>query len=298
MYGECMRHPSYQIIECKSADDLWNKISPTQELAKRPDKLIYRGQGDARWSLIPSILRKDCSATILWDKECKADDQVHGELTILKEFAEYCDKAGIRVPSDSREFRKTSLNPSNADKYLLTPSLWPPDNAVLDFMALAQHHRVPTRLLDWTKISYIAAYFAASSAINDLGPWDDGMELAIWALNTESLESLYKNIKVIDVPGAITSHLSAQFGCFTVHPHNGFRGQPFKVVGLEEEFTTLSDTPLIKITMPVKESIRLMEICNRAGFNAATMYPSADGAGKAVMDMINGIARKKQCQSV
>jgi hypothetical protein len=292
-----MQHPPYQEIKCKSANELWSIISPTHELMEKPYKLIYRGQGDASWQLIPSILRKkkDNPATILWGKECEAHQQVFVEIKILGEFVEYCDKAGIRVPNDSPKLRKITLNTQKAEKYFINPSLWP-DEDLLDVMALAQHHRVSTRLLDWTESPYIAAYFAASSAIDkDLRHWDDGMKLAVWALNTEHLESLYKYVKVIHVPGAISSHISAQLGCFTVHFQKVYVGQQLKVVSLEEEFAALPNTPLIKITIPIKESLELMELCNRAGFSAATMYPSADGAGKAVMDMVNRIARKKQC---
>lgn len=287
---------AYQVIDCINADELWDKMSPTQELTPKPYRFIYRGQGSAAWPLIPSILRKGPNnhATILWGKECSADEQVFIEMLVLQQFVEYCDQAGIKVPNDSLKYREKLLNPHTVDKYQKIPSLWPePD--LLELMALAQHHHVPTRLLDWTRNQYIATYFAASCAINnsDLNPWHTDMKLAIWALNTERL-SLHKNIKVISVPGAITSHLSAQLGCFTVHPHNGYRGQPFKVNGLEEEFTSLPGTPLIKLTIPIHESLRLMELCNAIGISAATMYPSADGAGKAVMDAINVVAKTRQ----
>ena len=108
---------------------------------------------------------------------------------------DYCDTVGIKLPNDSLEFRESILNSQRADKYFKTPSLWP-NPKLLELMALAQHHRVPTRLLDWTRIPYVAAYFAASSAMQNSVSWETGRELAIWALNTE-LVALYKNVKII-----------------------------------------------------------------------------------------------------
>jgi hypothetical protein len=216
---------------------------------------------------------------------------VYIEIKLLEIFAQYCDTVGIKLPNDSLVFRENVLNSQRADKYFITPSLWP-NRELLEVMALAQHHRVPTRLLDWTRVPYVAAYFAASSAMQNSITWETGKELAIWALNIE-LIALYKNVKIIRVPGATSSHLSAQSGLFTVHPHNGYRGQPFQVTGLEEEFGSLPDTPLTKITIPIEQSLRLLELCDRSGFSGAAMYPSADGAGLAVIDSINALARER-----
>jgi FRG domain. len=290
-----MQYPYCKDIKCKNADELWDLLSPTRELVKEQCDFIYRGQGDATWSLIPSILRKSCPnpdpATILFGRDPSADEQVYIEIRLLEIFAHYCDTAGIKLPNDSLEFRKRILNSQRADKYFKNPSLWP-NPKLFELMALAQHHRVPTRLLDWTKIPYVAAYFAASSAMQNSVSWETGRELAIWALNTK-LVARYKDVKIITVPGAITSHLSAQSGLFTAHPHNGYRGKPFKVNGLEEEFRNLPDTPLIKITIPIEQSLRLLKLCDKCGFSGATMYPSADGAGLAVMDSINAEARER-----
>ena len=38
--------------------------------------------------------------------------------------------------------------------------------------------------------------------------------------------------------------------------------------------------------------VRLMELCQNIGFNGARMHPSADGAGKAVLDNLNLYAAK------
>ncbi|MFK7698676.1 FRG domain-containing protein [Pseudomonas caspiana] len=93
-------------------------------------------------------------------------------------------------------------------------------------MAMAQHHGVPTRLLDWTTKAYAAAYFAAGSISSRFADWKEDDRLAIWALNTDRAHR-HSEIVLHRSPGSISWHLAAQGGLFSVHPHSGERRGSF-----------------------------------------------------------------------
>lgn len=99
-----------------------------------------------------------------------------------------------------------------------------------------------------------------------------------------------KRATVVQPPGSISPHLAAQAGLFTVHPHDGSREKPFKVFGLENQFSILPYTPLMKLTIPVQESARLHWLCAKIGITGASIYPGADGAGRTVINTVNSWA--------
>ena len=53
-----MAHNPFQEKQYETADELWDSLSPTKELVKPPCKLIYRGQRNAEWGLIPFNLKR------------------------------------------------------------------------------------------------------------------------------------------------------------------------------------------------------------------------------------------------
>ncbi|WP_421235319.1 FRG domain-containing protein [Aeromonas enteropelogenes] len=277
----------FKEINYNTASELWEALSPTKSFFDEPYEAVYRGQGNAQWGLIPSLLRNEDTNPLLrfMGKRSTADKLVFTEVHLLKSFVGYCDTVGVRIPNDSIKFRNEILSEQVQDEFYIRPELWP-NSELLELMALAQHHGVPTRLLDWTLQPYIAVYFAVSSAMNGHNNWQEDSKLAIWILDTARM-NLYSSINLVRVPGSTSKHVSAQSGLFTVHPHHGNRGQNFKVSGLECELSDLPEIPLIKLTLPVSEVLSLYRLCLKAGINGATIYPSADGAGKAVNDSIN-----------
>lgn len=292
-------YKQYNVLECLNVQEFWQYLSPEKPLKKGKGKFIYRGQGDSEWELVPAILRKNSQEKIKkfhWKEKLTYDEQINFEIVMLNKFVELCDLTGLKIINDSIEFRKQylDLHLANNDKYYINPSEWPNMN-LLELMALAQHHGVPTRLLDWTRRSYVAAYFAASSAITSYKEIDSDNKIAVWALDTEKI-NLYKNIITVNVPGSTSSNLAAQSGLFTFLKQTGKRDEVFELKALEEEFSSLQETPLWKITLPIKYSAEVLDLCELYAVSASTLFPGYDGAAKAVSNWVNNYTFKKNLQ--
>ncbi|RJF92238.1 FRG domain-containing protein [Noviherbaspirillum saxi] len=120
----------------------WNEFVA---LNAQLDGWAFRGQQDARWALISSLSR------------------------YLEAFIPERPTWRIREERAIRIFKRKAHN------YLTNPAVLDND---LRCLALMQHHGAPTRLLDFTKSPFVAAFFAMESAVTDA---------AVFALNTPKL---------------------------------------------------------------------------------------------------------------
>lgn len=266
----------------------------------RPGNFIYRGQSDAKWGLVPSVLREASVVRRLMipKSTLNTNTQIYAEMRLLAMFVEHCDSIGLRIPGDSIKLRRSlNTNVREGDVFMKYPSKWPSER-VIELMALAQHHKLQTRLLDWSKRSYVAAYFAAADAVRKDQGWNEGGDLAIWALDiscisemapddaTPSQGGLRPPVSLVRAPGSTSANLSAQAGVFTLLKERGVSNGLVESRALEDEFQYDPNTPLIKFTLRAVHAPDVLIHSNRHGINAATLFPGYDGASAAVLETI------------
>ena len=264
------------------------------QAASGPGSLVFRGQGDAAWGLVPSMYRGMDSLDLTgWESWiCDRERDI---------FREFSDR--------SRRFWQGG-------------SPW-------DKLVMAQHHGTPTRLLDWTPNVQAALFFAcASSPLSDgaiwcaepaklpmpsyLGRIHNGLgfrkeRLAKYAPERELpfCQEFSKDIGLLDNPPAsppafdqngdpefsgiltffipehINDRVAAQIGLFTVYICKQFAEEVVvdhgKYLNIVEKY--FNTRILSKLIIPASAKEELLLSLERAGVDACSIYPDMYGVG-------------------
>ena len=227
-------------IPTVEADSLPGYLQYIESQCTGERNVLFRGHTNATWKLEPKIAR------LLFRTRFSMPN---AEYEMLRDFKR---QALPHLPRDLRDD-------------------W-------DWLALAQHHGLPTRLLDWTTNALVALWFAVESPPSDNG---DG---AVWVFfgtpadyaDEEKIPNPLRTKRtLIFRPRHLTPRIIAQSGWFTIHP---FTSNTPAFLPLERN--SRQKARLRKITIPGRYFPSLREDLSRCGLNAGTLFGDLNGISK------------------
>lgn len=313
-------------IHYDNADEFIAAISHKGELYELfNEQFIFRGHSTDEYGLLPSALRDDFAIN---NEKLSIDSgidintlvaisntellQILNEYKLLQDFFNTCDDNGLYVPHI--ESLRNSFYPGIDGGILLLENKWIPKE-YWELAAIAQHHRVKTRLLDWTQNLFVALYFASMGVyfdpkrkINPINRYKarlNGEEylskhnMEIWALDVDVVMA-----KPMEVPLHIVrpkyhenNNLCAQKGVFTfwesiypgmpnknnnyyIGPMTDRRKLDLQIDTYLREIVSPAKPYLYRITIPQDAAYSIYSFIQKMGYNAATLFPGYYGVAR------------------
>lgn len=188
-----------------------------------------------------------------------------------------------------QEFRRMA----SPDLTLLPQGDW-------EWLALAQHHTLPTRLLDWTRNPISATWFAVGGHGGLFDEWHreamrhGSLHGTVWILDFSGADPDADFIRgevssepphsltttKIYVPRPLTPRIRAQSGVFTAHDvdDNG------TMVGLDQR--PLPRFRLMQVMLRLSGDESLASLFDMLGITGATLFPGLDSTAQIIADSL------------
>ncbi|RQV96829.1 FRG domain-containing protein [bacterium] len=169
----------------------------------RRNRWLFRGQENYEWFLTPTAFRRDLLQQFTGIKREPTDwcNQALLEYEALLGFVQNADEIGLPIPGHTDGKFSTSEGRAKYievcfDTIHITKEKtdqvvpWPPCE-IIETLALARHHGVPARMIDFTYNSLVAAFFAAYKAFTENS---QHKYLAVWGIDSQFIHHANRQI--------------------------------------------------------------------------------------------------------
>lgn len=254
---------------------------------------VFRGQADKAWRLQPSAFRLNSKFENFTPQPAPQFDanmdveaflrlHMHAELRSVQLFMEAADSHGIysALAYDALHEHDVHFKEGN-----VLGDMGFPHKRFYQSMAMAQHHGVPTRLLDWSYSPLVAAYFAAQPVSRLADKKINSEYITVVAINKFYLDQ-EKALRYIPVSTLGNPNIQAQKGAFIlIDGANEFFIKNKRWPNIEDVVDVVEINkvgyvrpPFIRLSLPATEADELLRLLYRYGISEMSLNPSLANA--------------------